>query len=75
MSRFGDEDDNALDVGVQTNASCADCGVDYAKATDDPTTWCDPCSDKRDRWAEALEIRLMLKAVLKGDLTQIKEIA
>jgi len=75
MSRFGDEDPDALDVGVPMNASCSDCGQDYWKASEDPTTWCDACSNKRDAWAEALEIRLMLKAVLQTDLTTVKDVA
>lgn len=41
-------DDDAYEL--QPNATCEDCGVAYAKADADPTTWCDACSDRRDRW-------------------------
>ena len=39
-------------------ATCADCGADFSKAEDDPTVWCDACSDRRDAWASALELRM-----------------
>ncbi len=61
MSRFGDEDrdvDEAL-----CNATCSDCGGDYGRADGDPTTWCDPCSDRRDGWVSALEIRMQRATV------------
>jgi hypothetical protein len=60
---------------IQPNASCTDCGVDYAKADADPTTWCDPCSDRRDAHTTAMEIRFMAKAVLRSDLAHVKEVA
>ncbi len=60
---------------VRPNASCSDCGAEYSKADADPTTWCDPCSNRRDAWAALTEIRLMAKAVLRADLTTIKEVA
>jgi hypothetical protein len=75
MSRYGEEDRDALDADVQMNASCTDCGVDYAKAENDLSTWCDACSDRRDAWATALEIRFMAKAVLKADVTTVKDVA
>lgn len=58
MSRFGIDppDDDAYDV--QPNADCTDCGIAYGRATNDPTTWCDACSDRRDAWAEAIEVRM-----------------
>lgn len=55
------------------NATCDDCGADYSKADHDPTTTCDACSDKRDRWMEALEARRLAKAALTVKRT--KEIA
>lgn len=63
MSRFGIDppDDDAYDL--QPNADCEDCGLSYSRAATDPTTWCDACSDRRDAWAEAIEVR-MAKAAL-----------
>ena len=58
MSRYGDDNTHAFeDDELQPNASCTDCGVAYSKADADPTTWCDACSDRRDAWAAATEIR------------------
>ena len=75
MSRYGDDEDRYGIDDLPANADCSDCGVSYSKATDDPTTWCDSCSNLRDRWAEALELRTMLKAALRADLTKVKDIA
>jgi hypothetical protein len=75
MSRYGDEPDDALDVEDLRNAVCADCGLSYARAELDSTPWCDECSDRRDRWATAQELRTMAKAVLKADLTKTKDVA
>jgi len=75
MSRYGDEDADALDEGLPPNATCTDCGVHYGKAASDPTTWCDACSDRREAWAAAQELRTMAKAVLAADVTNVKEIA
>jgi DNA-directed RNA polymerase subunit RPC12/RpoP len=52
MNRYDDVYD------LQDNATCADCGADYSRAEDDPTTACDPCSDRRDVWAAVTEIRM-----------------
>ncbi len=61
MSRF----DTAMDFlddqdggALAPNAHCHDCGVPYSRADDDPSTWCDACSDARDAHTSALEIRL-----------------
>lgn len=75
MSRYGDEDADALDVGLPMNAECHDCGIPYSRAEHDRTVWCDSCSDKRDRWATAFEIRHMAKAVLAVDLTKVRDVA
>jgi len=74
MSRYGDEDADALD-GEACNAECADCGVAYSKAEHDRTPWCDGCSDRRDRWATAQEMRSMARAVLAVDLSKVKDVA
>lgn len=74
-SRYGAEPADALDVGLPPNAECTDCGAAYSKADDDPTTWCDACSDRRDAWAAAFEIRQMVKAVLTIDLSTVKDVA
>lgn len=55
-----------------TNAVCADCGATYAKADDDPTGWCDACSDARDTHTDTLLLR-MAKAGRPADAH--KEIA
>lgn len=60
---------------LPANATCQDCQASYSKAEDDPSGCCDSCSDKRDRWATALEIKLMAKAVLRTDLTRVKDVA
>lgn len=79
MSRYDSDVDayewlNGADE-LQPNATCQDCGIAYSKAEDDPSGCCDSCSDKRDRWATALELKLMAKAVLRTDLTQVKDVA
>jgi hypothetical protein len=60
---------------VPFNASCTDCGIDYSKLEGDPGSWCDGCSDRRDEWTSAQEIRVMAKAVLSADLSKIKDVA
>jgi hypothetical protein len=51
---------------VPPNATCSDCGADYSRAEGDPTTTCDPCSDRRDAHTTLLERRLvMAKALVK----------
>ncbi len=57
------------------NAECADCGQPYSKAEMDRTPWCDTCSDRRDRWAAAQDVRTMAKAVLAIDPLKVKDIA
>lgn len=75
MSRYGDDESDALDVGLAPNAECHDCGVEYSKGLHDRSVWCDTCSDRRDRWATAQELRAMAKAFLATDLTTVKDIA
>ena len=75
MSRYGEDDRDAYDETLQANATCADCGIDYSKAEDDPSGCCDPCSDTRSRWADAFEVRQMAKAVLRTDPLTIKDVA
>jgi hypothetical protein len=60
---------------LRPNAECSDCGIAYGKADDDPTTWCDACSDRRDTWAAAFEIRVMAKAFLRADLSKVRDVA
>lgn len=75
MSRFGIDppDDDAYEM--RPNAECADCGVAYAKGEHDRSVWCDPCSDRRDRWITAQEMKRMAKAVLAVDLMTVKDVA
>ena len=76
MIFHGDAPDlDAFDADLQPNASCSDCGVEYSKAIADQTTTCDRCSDRRDAWVTAQEIRTMAKAVLRIDLTNVKDVA
>lgn len=77
MSRFDSDQDfhewlNGSDE-IRPNASCTDCGIDYSKAAGDPTTTCDACSDKRARWADALDARMQARANLT--VKRKKEIA
>lgn len=79
MSRWDSDLDhaewlNGPDV-PRLNATCRDCGADFGRADHDLGEYCDPCSDQRDAHTTATEIRLMAKAVLRADLTTIKEIA
>ncbi len=57
------------------NATCADCGVDYSRAEMDRTPFCDTCSNRRDQWASAQDVRTMAKAVLAIDPLKIRDIA
>lgn len=75
MSRFGEEPADYLDGGIPCNAECADCGLPFSRAEFDAIPWCDTCSDRRDRWAAAQEVRTMLKAVLAVDLSTVKDVA
>ncbi len=72
--RFSDDppDDDAYDVPL--NATCADCGVDYAKAEHDRTNFCDDCSNRRDAHTSALEVRMLAQAVLRS-ARPIKDVA
>jgi len=76
MSRYGDDDTPAYDTDeIHANAVCSDCGVAYSRGELDSTPFCDACSDKRDAWATAQELRTIAKAVLATDLTTIKDVA
>jgi hypothetical protein len=68
-------DADAFDDTIRPNAECADCGVEYSKGEYDRTPWCDACSDRRDRWITAQEVRHMAKAFLSVDLTTVKDVA
>ena len=57
IERYDDVDD------VRPNASCSDCGVDFSRAENDPGTLCDACSDRRDAWLAAVEIRMTTAAL------------
>lgn len=66
MSRFDSDLDfyHWLNGGdePQATASCADCGVDIVPSTN---PCCDACSDRRERWADALEAREQAKATIR----------
>jgi hypothetical protein len=47
---------------LQPNATCADCGTDYSRADNDPSHYCDGCSDRRDAHTSMLERRLTMAA-------------
>jgi hypothetical protein len=51
-TRYDDADD------LQPNATCDDCGIDFSRALDDVGPYCDSCSDRRDAWVAALELRM-----------------
>lgn len=74
MSRW-DSDQDAADyfAGPYVTAVCTDCGGDFV--SDQTTRICEPCWDTRERHTSALEIRFMLKALLRSDLTKIREVA
>lgn len=75
MSRWGIDppDDGAYDD--PTNADCADCGTGFWKGEYDSCVWCGPCAQRRDDWATAQEIRHMAKAMLRVDLSKVKDVA
>lgn len=75
MSYSWEEPDPGAFEEPPTNATCHDCGVDYSRGDHDRTVWCDECSDKRDRWTSAQEIRSMAKAILKVDLMKVTDVA
>lgn len=50
---------------VQPNATCTDCGADFSRGENDPTTTCDPCSDRRDAHTTRLQRRLVMAKVLQ----------
>lgn len=74
MSRW-DSDADVADyfAGPYVTAVCMDCGGDFV--SDQTTQRCEPCWERREAHTTALEIRFMLKAVLRSDLTQIREVA
>ncbi len=59
--------------GPYVTITCSDCGSDFVG--DQTTTICEACWDRRELHADALEIRWMLKALLRSDLTKIKDVA
>jgi hypothetical protein len=76
MSRYDQPDEPAdyLD-GDPVNAECSDCGVGFWREPLDGCVWCGECADRRDRWATAQDVRLMLKAVLAVDLSKVRDVA
>lgn len=76
MTRYGDDSTYHEDQDAQLpNAICSDCGADYSRDELDATPWCDACSNKRDAWATAQDLKRMAKAVLATDLTKVRDIA
>lgn len=51
---------------VRPNATCVDCGTDYSRATNDPGTYCDGCSDRRDAHTSMIEHRLVMAKAFHG---------
>jgi len=74
MSRW-DSDQDAADyfAGPYVTERCTDCDQDFV--SDQTTRICEPCWDKRELHTSALEIRWMLKALLRADLTHVKDVA
>jgi len=62
VSRYGFDDDDVdrYDDALPLNATCAECGTDYAAACDGAGGLCDPCSDAHDAHTSALEVRLAM---------------
>lgn len=50
-------------------SDCVDCGQACEGGL------CEECCDQRDAHTDALELRLMVKAVLRSDLTKVKDVA
>ncbi len=74
MSRW-DSDQDAADyfAGPYVTERCQDCDRDFV--SDQTTRICEPCWEKRELHTSALEVRFMLKALLRSDLSNIKEVA
>lgn len=53
-------DDHSDVYDVRPNATCVDCGTDYSRAENDPGTYCDGCSDRRDAHTDLLQRRLKM---------------
>jgi hypothetical protein len=63
MGRWSVDDDEQDFDALPPNAQCTDCGAAFSRADDDPGTWCDPCSDRRDAHTSALERRWTLERI------------
>lgn len=74
-SRYDPRDEPADYLDGDDNARCADCGAGFYRSAWDRCHWCSACADTRDRWAEAQAMRSILKAVLKVDLSKVKDVA
>lgn len=61
--------------GPRCNATCPDCGEPCWIGRDDTGSLCDACCDRRDAHSSALELRLMVAAVLRADLTKVRDVA
>ena len=59
---FRDQDLDCYDI--QPNATCQDCSVDYSRAEDDTTPYCDACSDRRDAHTSLLQTRFIMAKAL-----------
>ncbi len=74
MSRFdSDQDYSDTVAGPYVTERCSDCDRDFV--SDQTTRICEECWEKRELHTSALEVRFMLKALLRSDLTNIKEVA
>lgn len=68
-------------IGADTHGgsvTCRDCGLEYLSAPDQIGTLCEECCADRDAHTDALEVRLMVKmvkAVLRSDLSKVKDVA
>jgi hypothetical protein len=61
--------------GPRPTATCGDCRADFVKGYHDVGSLCNACSDQRDAHTDALELRQMVKAVLRADWTRVKDVA
>ncbi len=68
-------------IGAETHggpATCTDCGVGFTNRPEEIGALCEECCADRDAHTDALEVRLMVtmvKAMLRSDLTRVKEVA
>ncbi len=75
MSRWDASDEDYRDTiaGPYVTIECTDCNRPFVG--DQTTRICEACWERRELHTSALEVRFMLKALLRSDLTHIKEVA